>query len=146
MAKGNGKTSHPTLEKNVEYLDFPPDYNSNGCITSSDKMAAQFTVDEILGSIVSWQSTLGYFPISCGGRKVDAQYGVVVSVDVAKRAALVRTIHSNDALRHHNADESPIVVAADDVRSSTWIPLKHVRFVCNNVVSSGSGKKSHLAL
>ncbi len=147
MAKGIGKTPHPTLSgKNDEYHDIPPDLNSNGCITSSDKMVAQFTVNEILGSIVSWQSTLGYFPISSGGQMVDAQYGVVVSVDVAKRAALVRSIHSNDALRHHNANESHIVVAADNVGSPTWIPLKHVRFVCNNVVSIGSGKKSHLAL
>ncbi len=138
MAKGIGKTSHPTLSgKNVEYPDLYPDFNSNGRITSSDKMVAEFTVNEILGSIVSWQSTYGYFPISSGGRMVDAQYGVVVSFDVVRRAVLVRTIHN--ALRHHNANATPIVVAADNVGSPTWIPLKHIRFVCNNIVSIGSG-------
>ncbi|KAL7444937.1 hypothetical protein ACHAXH_008255 [Discostella pseudostelligera] len=123
MATRNGDTSH----------------DCNG-LSGKLRMVAQFTINEIVGSIVSWQAKLlDSRSTICGGGGLNVHYGVVLSINDVTGAVLVRTIPSlcdGSALHDDNANEYPLVVAADDVGPSLWIPINHIRFVCNTVDSS----------
>jgi hypothetical protein len=128
--------SVPSHNVSTEDCNTPPD--------DSVRMVAEFSVNEITGSIVSWKEKSGdLLNSTSGGDRCNIRYGAVVSVDVATGAALVRTIPSlcdgyvNNAVHEHDAaNETPLEVAVADVGSSpAWIPLKQIRFVCNNVAS-----------
>lgn len=138
IATRNGDISHSKLR------DSPtsPDDTSKDCngLPAKVRMVAQFTINEIVGSIVSWQAKLlDSRPTICGGGELNVHYGVVLSVNDVTGAVLVRTISSlcdGSALHDDNANEYPFVVAADDFGQSLWIPINHIRFVCNTVDSS----------
>lgn len=156
MAKRNGKTLHPifsdaSIQNRVPEPLSSYNYNTDDRNVLPEKesviMVAQFSVIEIVGSVVSWKTKLGYPPTSTGDAdRFDVQYGVVVSVDAAIGAALVRSIPSlynggiKDAFNKYDANDSTLTVAVDDVGSPAWIPLKQLRFVCNNIVSGCTGE------
>jgi hypothetical protein len=152
MAIGSDETLyHKLSDESVQnhFSDSFPSHNvgTEDCIVLPDdgvRMVAEFSVNEITGSIVSWNEKSGDLPNSTSGRdRCNIRYGAVVSVDVASGAALVRTIPSlcdgyvNNAVHEHDAaNETHLEVAVADVGSSpAWIPFKQIRFVCNNVAS-----------
>ena len=54
-------------------------------------MVSQFSVDELIGGIVSWQSDDLVVPEKNNAEELEIQYGIVVSLDTETEMALVRT-------------------------------------------------------
>mmetsp|Transcript_42603 Transcript_42603/g.89380 ORF Transcript_42603/g.89380 Transcript_42603/m.89380 type:complete len:1294 (+) Transcript_42603:105-3986(+) len=109
---------------------------------ATHKMVAQFSVDEIVGGVVSWQSSFG---TSCGSESSHAQYGIVVSIDNATEMALVRSMPALSEASSGKLDElfhnesKQLLIHASNIGSTIWIPLRHVRFV------SGKPSSRHVA-
>ena len=104
----------------------------------SNNATAEFRVQEIIGSIVSWHH------ISSS----QASYGVVLSVDVEAESALVRTISilSEYAGSYERlfpsqpftqADKS-IQIRANDTGSTIWMPLSQLSFVSSRAAENDS--------
>lgn len=96
---------------------------------ANHKMVAQFCEEEIIGSIVSWQSEFG---TSYSRERSDIRYGLVVSIDVPTEVALVQTVPMLsgvylDALFRNDSNE--LHINANNIGATTWIPLRQVRFV-----------------
>jgi hypothetical protein len=94
------------------------------------KIMAEFRVDEIVGSIVSWQQVTR--PKTC--------YGEVQSVDVEAKTALVRAIPMlSDSSENYESlflsqpltqtGASSIPIQASDMGSTMWMPLSTLSFV-----------------
>mmetsp|Transcript_27365 Transcript_27365/g.54833 ORF Transcript_27365/g.54833 Transcript_27365/m.54833 type:complete len:674 (+) Transcript_27365:254-2275(+) len=104
---------------------------------------AEFRVDEVVGSIVSWQQ------VSCH----TACYGVVLSLDVEAKSALVRAISilSESAGSYERlfssqpftqADKS-IQIRANDIGSTMWMPLSQLSFVSGRATEKDSHEFTH---
>ncbi|KAL7545386.1 hypothetical protein ACHAWF_008748 [Thalassiosira exigua] len=97
---------------------------------TSQKMVATFCVDEIVGSIVSWQPCSGISSSSA-----DIRYGIVDSIDTESELALVQLMPALSDIPSGNfsnvihRDTSSLLVQASNVGSTIWIPLRHIRFV-----------------
>uniref|UniRef100_A0A7S2KM31 PHD-type domain-containing protein n=1 Tax=Skeletonema marinoi TaxID=267567 RepID=A0A7S2KM31_9STRA len=109
----------------------------------SNNATAEFRVDEVVGSIVSWQQ------VSCH----TACYGVVLSLDVEAKSALVRAISilSESAGSYERlfssqpftqADKS-IQIRANDIGSTMWMPLSQLSFVSGRATEKDSHEFTH---
>lgn len=104
----------------------------------SNNATAEFRVQEIIGSIVSWHQ------ISSS----QACYGVVLSVDVEAESALVRTIsilseYAGNYERLFRSQpftqaEKSIQIRANDAGSTIWMPLSQLSFVSGKAAESDS--------
>lgn len=91
-----------------------------------NKMAAQFCEDEIMGSIVSWQSDFGNS--NCSERS-GIRYGLVVSIDVPTDVVLVQTLFYGGFLDAFFRDSNEVLANVNNIGATSWIPLREVRFV-----------------
>ena len=108
----------------------------------SHRMVSQFTVDELIGGIVSWQSDV-VAPETNNVEELEIQYGIVVSLDTETEMALVRIISmlcGNLDELFHNVSTNGLVIHASDLGATTWIPLKRIRFVASKPSLSDLGK------
>ena len=109
----------------------------------SHRMVSQFSVDELIGGIVSWQSDDLVVPETNNAEELEIQYGIVVSLDTETEMALVRTtsmLCGNLDELFHNVSTNDLVIHASDLGATTWIPLKHIRFVASKPSLSDLGK------
>ena len=104
----------------------------------TNNATAEFCVNEIIGSIMSWKEVSS--PKVC--------YGIVLSVNVEAKSALVRTIPllsesagGYDRLFPSNplipADKS-IQIRANDTGSTIWMPLSRLSFVSGKAAEKDS--------
>ena len=104
----------------------------------TNNATAEFCVNEIIGSIISWKEVSS--PKVC--------YGTVLSIDVEAKSALVRTIPllSESAGGYERlfpsnpfmpADKS-IQIRANDTGSTIWMPLSRLSFVSGRAAGKDS--------
>jgi hypothetical protein len=119
------------------------EWGSDDAIQKTDtnnKATAEFCVNEIVGSIVSWQQVSR--PKVC--------YGMVLSVDVEAKTALLRAIPilSDCAGSYERlfssqpftqADKS-IQIRANDIGSTMWMPLSQLSFVSGRAAEKDSSE------
>lgn len=106
----------------------------------NNNMTAEFRVDEIVGSIVSWQQVSR--PKAC--------YGMVLSVDVEAKTALLRAIPilSDSAGSYEKLfssqpftqAEKSIKIRANDIGSTMWVPLSQLSFVSGRAAEKDSSE------
>ncbi len=95
-------------------------------VSSVNKMKAQFCEDEIMGSIVSWQSDFGS---SNSSERSGIRYGLVISIDVPADVVLVQTVIYRGFLDAFLRDSNDILPNANNIGATSWLPLSEVRFV-----------------
>ena len=99
---------------------------------ASQKMVAEFYLDEIIGSVVSWRPD--FWASDDSEKLYNIRYGVAVSIDRTTEMALVQTLPmlsetSSRKFGHLFNNESQPVMYSTNVGSTLWIPLRYVRFV-----------------
>ncbi|KAL3780100.1 hypothetical protein HJC23_005967 [Cyclotella cryptica] len=97
----------------------------------SNDVKVSFYTDEVVGAVVSW--CMGEQHSTSNDESLHAQYGIVVSVNLASQIALVRSIshcilHNllYESIRSESVDLS---VYEHDVGSTVWVALNQLRFV-----------------
>ena len=99
---------------------------------TQNNVTAEFHVDEIVASIASWQYLS--HPKPC--------YGLVLSVDLEAKSALLRTIPILSDSENYNSlfaqANNSIQVRVNDIGSTMWMPLSQLSFVSGRATENDS--------